>query len=230
MRQKSYYIKNLKRVIDYHNKQLNDENTLDIYKSNHSVWLKIANDWMALLNSEKVSQKDAEDFFEQVCKCEKQSKMDSLFIPVCFWLKYCGYVNDKIKRLWRECFTALANYIDKYYEEYIERGEATLDNIIGVTAAKRWAKILNFSSVTQAEVDTVMKLLLAHEDPPGLTLRSLCFDFRNWAELEGFKVISKNKMIEHISYIIQLQMAKYYAESGKEYKFRKSVFVKHDFD
>ena len=78
-------------------------------------------------------------------------------------------------------------------------------------------KLIDSSSTTQNEIDSIMNEFLSPEELWGSGWRGMSFDFREWAEAKGFSVPSYKQMKDHYDSIFQDSIRK-----SLEEKYRKN--------
>jgi len=114
----------------------------------------------------------------------------------------------------RELFTTAADYIDNYYDNW-ESEYADKHVTIARSIVKKWLNIINSDCVTQEDVDSIVEKIISYNTMAGSMFSVLSEEFRLWAEAEGFKVLSKKKLLEHFKIVTEDFVRKFRADNHK---------------
>ena len=177
------------------------EGSWELYKKKSSLRLPLAQKWLELLISDEIKKSEVEHLAEQVFDIESIDNEflwvgSHLFNYIRSWAEEAGMKTPKIKS-WQEKLQAII-YI-KYYETDSDDKRVQAEYRI----SKRWLELINSSSATQNDIDSMMSELLSPKEIVGIMRSSIVFDFLDWAEGYGFNVPSYKQVTEHYDSIHQ---------------------------
>ena len=102
-----------------------------------------------------------------------------------------------------------------YYLKWLETDSIDKINQTAYRISKRWLEFIDLSCATQEEIDSIMKELLSPNDFVGTGWSSMTYDFRQWAEENGFIVPSKKQLEDKDEKIRQNFIRKIREEDNK---------------
>jgi hypothetical protein len=182
------------------------EGPLEFNKESASLRLPLTQKWLELLTSDEITKSEVEHLAEQVFDIESIDNQflwvgSHLFFYISNWAEGVRMRTTKIKS-WREELRVM-KYI-KYYE-------TDSDDKIAQAAyriSKRWLELINTSSATQNDIDSLMRELLSPKEIVGSMHSTMTYEFRKWAEGYGFNVPSYKQVREHYDSIHQAWVKK----------------------
>jgi len=198
---KKHYIELAKNYIDKSMGVINDPKSFDYEKENSKFTWDISNRWLDLINNDGSLEADVESLLFNIYSNEiSQTKgpifISRLFLYVCIWAKEHNLLTQKSKEMMRELFTREASSLDEYYNDWMTDPpdkHVTLASSI----VKRWINMINSNQITQENVDRIFDEIISYNTLAGSMFSGLAEEFRLWAEVEGFKVLSEKKLDKH---------------------------------
>ena len=204
---KSHYIKKAEDYISASKKILLDTSKPEHEKERASFQLSIAENWLAFLKSGKHDSAAAEKIIEKVYNRDKVPPgvllspndwyfVSSLFKDLYRWVRELELVTENIKRWKNELNTNEVDSIDRYYEGWHNDSPDT-DVQLAKSILKKWKGMINSDFVAQKDIDDLIHPFMQWQHLSGSMFWEVAFEIRDWAEMEGFKVISKKRMQKH---------------------------------
>jgi len=215
----SKYIEEIKSYIITLKKDI--EGTQESWKKQALLRLPLAQTWLELLHSGDVSESQFESFAKKIFEIENSDEHiwylpSILFCCLSSWSKETGMLTSKFKN-W-ETLLRVKFYI-KYYEKFLRYDKNQMSKVInnqGLTIAQKWLGLINSSSNTQTDIDSIMNEFLSPKELWGSGWSGMTYDFREWAEANGFSVPSYEEVKDYYDSIFQDSIRKI-----REEKLRK---------
>jgi hypothetical protein len=204
---KSHYIKKAEDYISTSKKILIDTSKPEHEKERASFHLSIAESWLVILKSGKHDSARAEKIIEEVYNRDKVPPgvllspndwyfVSSLFKDLYRWVRKSGLVTENIERWKNELYINEVDSIDRYYDCW--NGNPPDGHVqLAKSTLKKWINIINASTITQQNIDELINPFLGWQFVSGSMFWTVYYEIRDWAEIEGFKVISKKGWDKH---------------------------------
>ncbi len=183
-----------------------------------SLRLPLAQKWLELLITDEITQSEVENLAEQAFNIENIDKIwgwygSHLFWYMRNWSEEAKMKSTKIKS-WSENLWVL-DFIT-YYERWTEFDGDGYIKQAGLAISKRWLELVNSSSATQYDIDSIMNELFSPKEFWGSGWSGMTYEFRDWAEANGFDVRSEKQVREHYDLIFHNMLLKVREENGRK--------------
>ena len=180
---------------------INNPNSLDYSKERSQFILDTSKRWLELLNRKDSLAEDVENllgtiYFREISETGKTFFIPRLFADIYLWAKECNLLTGKSREMMIELFTAEANTMDEYYDNWMtDPPEKHVP--LAISIVKKWINMINSDQVIQEDVDRIIDKIISYNVMAGSMFSGLAGEFRLWAVVEGFKVLSEKKLDKH---------------------------------